>query len=314
MPAGPLSGTGGHLLFNLLLPFRICTERVVFPARKIAYNDAMRARRRRPLLLVLPWVLSATLFAQTRPAAPPQPTVGQPGKDVVWVPTPDAVVAKMLDLASVTSQDYVIDLGSGDGRTVIAAARRGAIAHGIEYNPDLVALSRQAAAAAGVSDRATFTQADLFKSDFSRATVLTMFLLPEINMQLRPAILDLRPGTRVVSNTFMMQDWEPDETVTVPDCQLYCTVHFWLVPAKVEGVWRLPAGDLDLRQQFQTLRGTLTAGANATPTASGRLRGDRISFAVGGDQYVGRVDGDAMSGTVRSQGATSTWSATRVRR
>ncbi|MGB7218359.1 MAG: methyltransferase domain-containing protein [Vicinamibacterales bacterium] len=271
--------------------------------------------RRRTLLLVLPWIMSAGLLAQTqRQAAPPEPKVGQPGKDVVWVPTPDAVVAKMLDMAAVTPQDYVIDLGSGDGRTVIGAARRGATAHGIEYNPDLVVLSRRAAAAAGVGDRATFAQADLFNSDFSRATVLTMFLLPEINMRLRPIILGLKPGTRIVSNTFSMQDWEADEIATVANCPVYCTVHLWLVPAKVEGVWRLPAGDLELQQQFQVVRGTLTSGTSTTPTAGGRLRGDRISFTVAGDQYVGRVNGDAMDGTMRSQGATSTWRATRVRR
>jgi hypothetical protein len=220
----------------------------------------------------------------------------------------------MLDLAHVTAQDYVIDLGSGDGRLVIAAAKRGARAHGIEYDAALVALSRQSAATERVSDRATFAQADLFESDFSRATVLTMFLLPEINMQLRPTILNLKPGTRVVSNSWPMQDWEPDETATVAGCTLYCIVHFWIVPAKVAGTWRLPAGTLELRQQFQKLQGTLTSGTSAAAAANGRLRADQISFTVGGDLYVGRVNGDVIDGTVRSQESTSPWRAVRIRR
>ena len=149
---------------------------------------------------------AASLVAQAQAPATDtfKPSVGQPGKDVVWVPTPQAVVDKMLDMAQVTASDYVIDLGSGDGRTVITAARRGAKAHGIEYNPDMVALSQKNAAAAGVTNRATFAKADLFESDFSAATVITMFLLPDINVRLRPKILDLKPGTRIASNTFTM--------------------------------------------------------------------------------------------------------------
>src|SRR5688572_20748449 len=142
---------------------------------------------------------------------PFEPFSGQPGKDVVWVPTPQALVERMLDMAKVTPQDYVIDLGSGDGRTVIAAAKRGARAQGIEYNPDMVALSRRNAAAEKVSERALFTQADLFETDFSKAQVVTMFLLPQINMRLRPKILEMRPGTRIVSNSFTMDDWQADE-------------------------------------------------------------------------------------------------------
>ena len=141
------------------------------------------------------------------------------------MPTSQALVDKMLDMAKVTPQDFVIDLGSGDGRTVITAAKRGARAMGIEYNPDMVELSKQNAAAAGLSeDKAKFMKADLFETDFSQATVITMFLLPSINLKLRPKILDMKPGTRVVSNTFTMEDWEPDETQTIQgDCTSWCT-------------------------------------------------------------------------------------------
>ena len=147
-------------------------------------------------------------FAQTPPENDEyQPTDGQVGKDVMWIPTAQALAEKMLNLAQVTPQDYVIDLGSGDGRIVITAAKRGARALGIEYNPDLVALSKRNAAREGVGDKARFIEADIFKSDFTQATVITMFLLPELNLQLRPAILDLKPGTRIVSNSFDMGEW-----------------------------------------------------------------------------------------------------------
>src|SRR5262247_3076047 len=157
-------------------------------------------------------------FAQAQPAKEYEPSVGQEGKDVVWVPTPQALVDKMLDMAKVTPKDYVIDLGSGDGRTVITAAKRGSKALGIEYNPDMVELSKRNAAKECVSDKASFVKADLFESDFSQAQVITMFLLPSINIKLRPKILDLKPGTRIVSNTFDMEDWKADETATASGC------------------------------------------------------------------------------------------------
>ena len=168
-------------------------------------------------------LLLALIFAsptRAQPAKPDyEPRVGQAGKDVVWVPTPQALVDKMLDMAKVTPSDYVIDLGSGDGRTVITAAKRGVRAHGIEYNPDMVELSKRNAAQEGVGDKATFAKADLYESDFSQASVITMFLLPSINLKLRPKILDLKPGTRIVSNSFTMGDWNPDETFTITeDC------------------------------------------------------------------------------------------------
>ena len=251
-------------------------------------------------------VLGVVLSAQTATQQKPfQPTVGQPGKDVVWVPTADTLVAKMLDMAKVTPQDYVIDLGSGDGRTVIAAAKRGAGALGIEYNPDMIELSKKNAAAAGVGDKATFVKADIFETDFSKATVLTMFLLPQINVKLRPKILDMKPGTRVVSNSFTMEDWQPDDTAMVQEtCTSWCTAFLWIVPAKVQGTWRTAHGDLTLTQQYQMITGTL----GTTPISEGRLRGNAITFTAGGATYAGQVNGNAMQGTASPGGS---WNATK---
>jgi SAM-dependent methyltransferase len=251
----------------------------------------------------------AAAYAQQTQTAPKpfEPEVGQAGKDVVWVPTSQALVDKMLDIANTTAQDYVIDLGSGDGRTVISAAKRGARALGIEYNPEMVELSKQNAAAAGVADKATFVKADLFESDFSEASVITMFLLPSINMTLRPKLLDLKPGTRIVSNSFDMEDWQPDERAEIADdCTSWCTALFWIVPAKVEGTWQLPQGDLALKQEFQMVWGTL----GSTPISEGRLRGDQITFTAAGTKYTGRVNGSTISGTA-SGGSNGAWTATK---
>ena len=269
---------------------------------------------RRSLLALCLSVIAASVFAQTQPAKEEyQPQVGQEGKDVVWVPTPQVMADKMLDMAKVTPKDYVIDLGSGDGRTVITAAKRGARALGIEYNPDMVELSKRNAANEGVSDKANFVKADLFESDFSQATVITMFLLPEINLKLRPRILDLKPGTRIVSNSFTMGEWTADETATLSGgCTSWCTALFWIVPAKAEGTWQLRQGDLTLKQDFQLISGTLRSGSNTMPITNGRLRGDQISFSAGGAQYTGRVNGNAIEGTVKSGGSNSKWNATRA--
>ena len=268
---------------------------------------------RRSLLALCLSVTAASVFAQAQPPKEQfQPSVGQQGKDVVWVPTPQALVEKMLDMAKVTPEDYVIDLGSGDGRTVITAAKRGVRALGIEYNPDMVELSKRNAAKEGVSDKATFVNADLFESDFSKATVITMFLLPEINLKLRPKILDLKPGTRIVSNTFTMEEWEADETVTADDIDSsWNTAYLWIVPAKVEGTWGMPQGELTLKQEFQKLSGTLKSGSNTTSIKKGMLRGDQISFSADGTQYTGRVSSNSIEGTVTSGGSNSKWSATR---
>ena len=264
---------------------------------------------KRTIVLSLAFALAAASAAAQGTAAPPkpfEPTVGQAGKDVVWVPTPQALVDKMLDMAQVTPGDIVMDLGSGDGRTVITAAKRGATASGIEYEPEMVELSKRNAAAAGVSAKATFVKADLFETDLSKATVITMFLLQRINLELRPKLLELKPGTRIVSNSFTMDDWEPDETGTVTEgCESWCRAMMWIVPAKAAGTWKLPQGDLVLTQQFQMVSGTL----GSTPIADGRLRGDAIAFTVGGVRYEGHVNGDAMQGTTGGK----PWTARRQR-
>jgi hypothetical protein len=239
------------------------------------------------------------------------PRVGQAGKDVVWVPTPESLVDKMLDLAKVTPNDYLIDLGSGDGRTVITAAKRGTRAHGIEYNPEMVELSKRNAAAEGVADKATFAKADLFESDFSRATVITMFLLPQINLKLRPKILDLKPGTRIVSNSFTMGEWEADETASInDDCSGWCTALLWIVPAKVEGTWKFADGEIVLKQNFQTITGSLRTGNRTVALTGGRLRGEEIYIRTNDNEYRGVVSGEKISGTSKS----GEWKATRISR
>lgn len=240
---------------------------------------------------------SAVALAQPAKEAPPSyhPHVGQQGKDVVWVPTPQALVDRMLDMAKLTPKDFVMDLGSGDGRTVITAAKRGARAVGIEYNPDMVALSRDNAKKAGVSDRAQFMKADLFDTDLSKATVITMFLLPDINLRLRPRILALRPGTRVVSNTFTMGDWQADEASTPDNCDsAWCTALLWIVPAQVAGTYSTRQGEVTLRQHYQMLSGTLRAEGRTVPIEDGRVRGEEIAFTAGGRQYRGRLRGKTL--------------------
>jgi hypothetical protein len=245
--------------------------------------------------------LIAALIALTpasgQSTTPYQPYSGQSGKDVVWIPTQDALVSQMLDMAAVTPDDFVIDLGSGDGRTVIAAAKRGARALGIEYEQGMVELSIQNAAKAGVSDKATFKRADLFESDFSQATVLTMFLLREINLKLRPKILDMKPGTRVVSNTFTMDDWEPDRTteVSANDCRTFCKAYFWVVPAKVAGTWRSDNAVLSFEQKYQMVAGTMKSGSAVHPI-KGRLTGAEITFTAGERTFTGRVAGNLIEG------------------
>jgi hypothetical protein len=252
--------------------------------------------------------------AQSAPAATVyEPKSGQAGKDVVWVPTQQALVDRMLDMAGLTAQDYHIDLGSGDGRTVITAAKRGARSLGIEYNADLVALSQRAAEREGVSDKAKFVKADIFESDFSDATVLTLFLLPELNMRLRPTILNMKPGTRIVSNSFTMEDWTPDQTIDAGgSCVNFCRAHSWIVPAKVEGVWRLPDGELTLKQSFQMIEGSLTVGGKALPITQARMNGVEISFVAGDRRFSGRVDGGRIEGRSVSGANEEAWSATRV--
>jgi hypothetical protein len=242
-----------------------------------------------------------------------QPKVGQQGKDVIWVPTPQALVDKMLDMAKVTPQDYVVDLGSGDGRTVITAAKRGAKALGIEYNPDMVELSKRNAAKEGLAEKAKFIKADIFESDFSDATVVTLFLLPSLNVKLRPKLLEMKPGTRVVSNSFDMGDWMPDETADAVDgCTSYCRALFWIVPAKVEGTWQSAQGELKLGQTFQMVTGTVKSATGTAPIVNGRLAGDRLTFAAGDTQYAGKVAGDTIEGAGTTGGKETPWRATRA--
>jgi len=243
---------------------------------------------------------SAPSLAQAQKAAPStyEPHSGQEGKDVVWVPTPQILVDKMLDMAKVTKDDYVMDLGSGDGRTVITAAKRGATAVGIEYNPDMVELSKRAAAKEGVSAKATFIKADLFETDFSKATVITMFLLPQINLKLRPKILGLKPGTRIVSNSFTMDDWEADEKFTITSeagCNTsWCTALLWIVPAQAGGTHKIPQGELVLKQNFQYLTGSLTTEGRTVPIDGGRVRGEDVMFKAVGREFHGRMNGKTL--------------------
>ena len=242
-----------------------------------------------------------------------KPVVGQPGKDVVWVPTPQLVVDKMLDMASLTSQDYVVDLGSGDGRNIISAAKRGARGRGVEYNPAMVALSRRSAAQEGVADRATFVEGDMFAAEFSDATVLALFLLPDNLAKLRDKFLALKPGTRIVANTFWIDGWAPDKREELPDteCSDWCTVMLFIVPARVEGTWTHAQGQLVMKQQFQMISGTLTEGGRVTPIANGVMRGDEIRFTAAGSEYAGRVNGARIEGTVTSARQAVPWTATR---
>ncbi|HZE61529.1 MAG TPA: class I SAM-dependent methyltransferase [Burkholderiales bacterium] len=247
-----------------------------------------------------------------------EPQVGQAGKDVIWVPTPDEVVDRMLTMAQVGPNDFHMDLGSGDGKIVIAAAKRGAKALGIEYNPEMVKLAQDNAAKAGMSDKASFRRADIFQTDFSQATVITLYLLPALNMRLRPQLLAMKPGTRVVSHSFTMEDWEADEISTMDGRRAY----FWVVPANVMGTWSLDAGgaksELSLEQTFQKINGTVSLQNTVQGgLREARLRGPQIAFAYVDDkgmrrEFTGTVNGRQMSGTLRDdKGQSGNWSATK---
>jgi SAM-dependent methyltransferase len=262
------------------------------------------------------WVLVVAVLAYAGAAGAQTeefvPVEGQPGKDVVWVPTPPETVEQMMEMAQVTANDFVIDLGSGDGRNVIAAAKRGARGLGIEYNPDMVALSQRNAAAEGVADRARFVQGDMYAADFSEATVLALFLLPTNLLELRDAIFALQPGARVVLNTFAIQDWTPDEQVTIEDCSTWCTVMLNIVPAKIGGTWRLPqGGELTLTQEFQMVSGTMRTNDGRTMAVTGRLRGTELTLTADGQEFTGQVNGTRIE-MRGGDGPGSTIVATRV--
>ncbi len=263
------------------------------------------------------WLCPALGATQEQP-----PTLGQEGKDAPWVPTPQELVDTMLDMAEVTADDLLIDLGAGDGRVVISAAHRGARAIGVELDPGLVELAKTNAAAAGVSALTEFVTADIFEFDFSSASVVSMFLLPELTLRLRPTLFDLRPGTRIVSNTWDMRGtetdpeargWDPDQTIVLDPCPGFCTAHVWTVPAKVAGTWRLEDGRLlHLTQRFQEVRGQFESGGVATEIFDGRLDGTTLTFRANGVGHTAEVDQAAMRGTTGAGGNTNSWGAQRV--
>jgi len=241
-----------------------------------------------------------------------QPRVGMDGKDVIWVPNPSAMVEKMLDMAAVTAQDFVIDLGSGDGRNVIGAAKRGARARGVEFNPDLVEHSRRLAAAAGVAARAEFVQGDMFAADVSEASVLALFLLPDNLRKLMPKFVDMKPGSRIVSNTYEIPGWPSDKSETVrSDCAAFCIVFLYVVPAKVAGTWRTADGDLNFEQDYQRLSGSYVYSGITLPLENARMYGAEIRFTANGVEYSGRVEGDVMQGRAKGRQETE-WRAVRV--
>jgi hypothetical protein len=268
----------------------------------------------RSLIVSLLSIISVTLFSQEKNKNTDIiPVEGQAGKNVPWIATPQILVDKMLNLAKITPADFLIDLGSGDGRTVISAARRGTRSLGVEYNPGLVKLSKENAEKEGVAKLAQFVEADIFEFDFSKATVISMFLLPEINMKLRPKLLDMKPGTQIITNTFTMQEWHYDDVVRTGDqSNRWNTAYLWIVPTKVEGKWILPkGGELTFVQEFQMLKGTINTGGKNFTITEGKLRGNEITFKAGDDIYTGTVIGKKIEGTFSSGGKTSKWSATR---
>jgi len=241
-----------------------------------------------------------------------KPQVGQAGKDVIWVPTPDELVNKMLTMARVTPKDFVVDLGAGDGKIAIAAGKKfGATALGIEYNPEMAKLAQCFVQAEGVADKVKIIQGDIFKEDFSKATVVTMYLLPELNLRLRPTILSMKPGTRVTSHQFTMGDWEADETAEIE----YRSAYLWIVPAKVEGNWTFredsggkTAFSVAVAQKYQRISGDASMGGNKNPLVGASLRGEEIKFAFNDEKgqtrtFSGTVRGGEMTGTLRGPGA-----------
>jgi SAM-dependent methyltransferase len=258
-------------------------------------------------------VISSSAFAQ-EPPKPFEPVSGQAGKDVVWVPSPPDMVNKLMELAKVTPADVVMDLGSGDGRNVIAAAKLGARALGVEYNPDMVALSRKLAQDAGVGEKAQFVEADMYGYDISKATVMALFLLPVNMNRLAPKFFNLAPGSRIVANTFGIDGWEPDTRVTLPpasECESWCEALLWIVPAKIAGTWTMGNGSMTLTQEYQAVQGAVVAGGATQTVVMGRLRGDELTFTAGGMTYKGKVNGNTIEGTVTTPKGEVPWTAKR---
>ncbi|MCC6532746.1 MAG: methyltransferase domain-containing protein [Burkholderiales bacterium] len=256
------------------------------------------------------WLVLAGAAPASSADKPFEPVSGQAGKDVVWVPTPPLLVEKMLDLAKVTPRDFVMDLGSGDGRNIIAAAKRGARALGVEYNPDMVEVSKRIAEKEGVAGKALFVQGDMYEADISQASVLALFLLPENLDRLVPKFLDLKPGSRIVLNTFGIRGWDPDQVARAEDpCGAWCDALLYIVPAKVAGRWRLNDGEIAFEQTYQLLSGSYVSAGASTPIANAWLNGERIGFTLDGVEYSGVVNGDTIQGSV---GGTASWQATRI--
>ena len=257
----------------------------------------------------------ATLTQAQEPQQPFEPKSGQAGKDVVWVPSPPAMVSKMLEMAHVTPSDFVMDLGSGDGRNIIAAAKLGARGLGVEFNPDMVALSRKLAAEAGVSDKAQFVEGDMYQADISQATVLALFLLPVNLNRLAPRFLELTPGTRIVGNTFGVDGWEPDERVSLDestDCSSWCEALLWIVPAKAAGTWRMANGSMTLTQTYQMVQGSVIVDGTTYTITNRALQGDEITFIAGGVTYQGKIRGNQIDGTITMPSGQVPWRASRV--
>jgi precorrin-6B methylase 2 len=254
------------------------------------------------------------ISAQATSAQDPyKPTVGQQGKDVVWVPTTEAMVQTMLDHAKVTPEDFVMDLGSGDGRMIIAAAKRGARALGVEFNEELVEYARRQAEAAGVAAKAQFVQGDMYVADVSKATVLALFLLPTNLEKLVDKFLELPPGTRIVANTYWVSDWEADDTRTLEeDCDNWCTSKLFIIPAKAQGSWRLPGGVLSLTQRYQLVEGTYTPEGGEPTPVTGRLRGRAVTITIDGVEYTGTVDPDTIEGVGKGASGAAKLVAKRI--
>lgn len=271
-------------------------------------------------------ILSLFVFAQNEVGQKEfVPHEGQAGKDVIWVPTPYSLIEAMLDKAQVGPGDFLVDLGSGDGRIVIEAARRGARAVGIEYNPDMVRLSSERAKEEGLADRAVFLNMDLFEYDFSGATVVSMYLLSELNLKLRPRILEMKPGTRVVSNTFNMGNW-------IADAEIYAKPgadkrdedehssynwdwagYYWVVPAKMDGVWNFMDGELVVEQKYQMIHGNFNIHGKSHRIEQGRLTGSEVQFVINGITYAGKVENERIAGVFTDGSKNGTWEATRFK-
>jgi SAM-dependent methyltransferase len=278
----------------------------------------------RSLVALLAALATAGALAQT-PAAQYgdeiyRPNMGQSGKDVIWIPTPDSLVTKMLQAARTTENDVVYDLGAGEGKIPIAAAREfKARAVGIEYNPDMASLAKRNSERAGVADKVKIIAGDIFENDFSEATVVTLYLLPDLNLKLRPTILKMKPGTRVVSHAFNMRDWEPDDVIYDSEREAF----LWIVPATVAGKWQFEEGGggfkgtLDLIQAYQRVGGNMVMGKQSAALLGPKLSGNNFSFSfINSDGTLrsvrGKFDGDKFDGWLRLDGYDTPISGKRV--